>query len=72
MKNCLFQAHRSKLTSIAFPPLGTGVLGMPDVTAVSSMLDEVKEFSRSNPVTTLKEVIFIIHQPDQNKYDVSG
>ena len=52
------------MTSIALPAAGTGNLGYPRDKVAAAMFDEVKNFSVSNPRTSLRDIRFsVFDQP---------
>ncbi|CAH1257722.1 PARP14 [Branchiostoma lanceolatum] len=70
IQSCLTMAHNSGFTSIAFPALGTGNLGYPRNFAASAMFDEVVNFSRANPRTSLKHFSIVVYdQPTVQAFE---
>ena len=69
--NCLVEADRRGLKSLAFPTIGTGYLGVPKAELASIMLTEVVKFSRDNSATSLTEVKVVIPVKDQGAQQVS-
>ena len=59
------------MTSLAIPPIGVGKLGFEPRFVASVMREEVFEFSRRNPQTSLKEVRFVVYQSDNASIQVS-
>ncbi|CAC5395808.1 PARP10_14_15 [Mytilus coruscus] len=59
MIKCLKGAEDRKMTSIAFPALGTGTLGYPPCLVAKTMFAAVKEYEKTNP-TYLKQVYFVL------------
>uniref|UniRef100_K1R5Q7 UPF0189 protein ymdB n=1 Tax=Magallana gigas TaxID=29159 RepID=K1R5Q7_MAGGI len=57
--NCLLQATRDNMQSIAFPAIGTGILKYPKEDVAEAMINTVHEFSDKCP-TTLQSVFFVI------------
>jgi O-acetyl-ADP-ribose deacetylase (regulator of RNase III) len=62
-RSSLRLANDHKLTSIAFPALGTGVGGFPLETAGEAMLTAMLQHLAAGP-TSLQKVIFVLHQDD--------
>ena len=71
VRNCLIEAEKRRLNSIAIPAVGTGVLGFPSDLVVNSLFNEADKFSASNPNTTVNEIRFVIYDKDQKTFDVS-
>ena len=61
MTRCLKEAEERKLSSIAFPALGTGILGYPPCLMAKTMFDAVEEYQKTNP-KYLKTVHFVLFQ----------
>ena len=61
MVTCLSTAHKSNMTSIAIPAIGTGNLGYPRDKVAAAMYDEVRKFSKTNPSTSLKDIRFLVY-----------
>jgi|GEM_PF-145185 len=59
--NSLKRAEELKLSSIAFPALGTGVGGFLEEKCADVMINTVKEFLKSSK--TVKEIIFALFDP---------
>jgi len=62
-RSTLRLADEHKLTSIAFPALGTGVGGFPVAEAAEAMLTMLLQHFTAGP-TTLQKVIFVLYQDD--------
>ena len=71
IQNCLLIADAAGHTSMAIPPLGTGALSTPITTAVSILLDEISQFSKSNPSSSLNDITLVIYEKDLDKYEAS-
>lgn len=69
VRNCLIEAEKRRLNSIAIPAVGTGVLGFPSDLVVNSLFNEADKFSASNPNTTVNEIRFVIYDKDQKTFD---
>lgn len=63
--NCLMEAESRKLSTIAFPSLGTGKLGYPADQVAKIMLQTVRKYADDNNIGSLKEVIFVIYEKDE-------
>lgn len=57
---CLQVAEKRKLSSISFPAIGTGALGISPKDCADAMLSAIREFSENHPVSMqlIKMVIF--------------
>ncbi|XP_028392657.1 protein mono-ADP-ribosyltransferase PARP14-like [Dendronephthya gigantea] len=64
IKNCLKKCHSSGKTSIAFPAIGTGILGFPHDVAAKIFFEETKEFEQSVSNCSIKEVSFVVYSQD--------
>jgi O-acetyl-ADP-ribose deacetylase (regulator of RNase III) len=62
--NALKRAHEVKLETIAFPSIGTGVGGFPVARAAAVMLETAVVFMRTQPKTTVKNVIFVLYDTE--------
>ena len=62
--NSFTQADSSRLKSIAIPAIGTGNLRVPHDVVTSVMYDEVQKFSQKKPLTTLKDIRFVVYDKD--------
>ena len=60
------------MTSIAVPPIGIGRLGFDPHLVASLMREEVFEFSRQFPRTSLREVRFVVYHKDTPSIQVSS
>jgi O-acetyl-ADP-ribose deacetylase len=56
-------ADKHRLTSIAFPALGTGVGGVPPGPAAEAMVSALLEYLKGRP-TSLKRVAFVVYQDE--------
>jgi O-acetyl-ADP-ribose deacetylase (regulator of RNase III) len=54
MTRCLKEAEERKLSSIAFPALGTGILGYPPCLTAKTMFDAVEEYQKTLSPLTLR------------------
>ena len=69
--NILNEASKKKLSSVAFPAVGTGILGFPADVVATCMFEVVDCFSSSNPSTSLQEVRCVVYGNDTKTFDVS-
>ena len=58
------EAHKKNLVSIAIPALGTGIHGVPPEVSAEVMFDELCEFCRLHPRTSLRDVRFVVNLCD--------
>jgi len=65
--NSLRRANHLGLTSIAMPALGTGVGGFPVDEAARVMIDATCSVLHSTPLTSLKQVVFVLFTPDAHQ-----
>ncbi|XP_069139910.1 protein mono-ADP-ribosyltransferase PARP14-like isoform X2 [Argopecten irradians] len=63
--SCLYSADKMRMTSIAFPALGTGRLGYPAITVANVMLACVRAFERDKPDSCLRNVMFVVYPQDK-------
>jgi O-acetyl-ADP-ribose deacetylase (regulator of RNase III) len=56
--NSLKRAEEKKLTSIAFPAIGTGIAGFPLTRCAQAMLEEVRKHLHGP--TSLQHVLFVL------------
>ncbi|XP_054556493.1 protein mono-ADP-ribosyltransferase PARP14-like isoform X2 [Talpa occidentalis] len=64
IRKCLEITEKLSLKSIAFPAIGTGILGFPKSDFAKLIISEVFKFSSNNQATTLQEVHFMLHPKD--------
>lgn len=74
---CLQEADKRRVTSISFPAIGTGILGMSAKSSANTMLSAVRAFSDQQPahVQLIKMTIFqrdMIKDVRSAMYEVSG
>ncbi len=62
-RSSLALADKHRLSSIAFPALGTGVGGFPPAQAADAMLTAVLSHIRGGS-TTLRKVVFVLYQEE--------
>ena len=58
--NSLQCADNEKLSSIAFPAIGTGVFGVPENICARASLKAVQEYSQLNPGSSISTVRFVL------------
>ncbi|MFQ5519795.1 MAG: macro domain-containing protein [Candidatus Methylomirabilia bacterium] len=66
IRSTLAIAEKRKLSSLAFPALGTGVGGFPPSESAEAMLEVVLAHLKSGG-TGLKKVVFVLYQDDAYK-----
>lgn len=64
MEKCLNHVHKNRLSSVAFPALGTGNLGYPRETVAKEMFSIVHNFGSNNPSTSVNDVRFVLYDRD--------
>ncbi|XP_056006116.1 protein mono-ADP-ribosyltransferase PARP14-like isoform X2 [Ostrea edulis] len=64
LKKCLDHVDKNRLSSVAFPAMGTGNLGYPKATVALEMFDAVNDFGSNNPSTTIRDVRFVLYEKD--------
>ena len=64
VKNCLNKCNSSEKHSIAFPAIGTGILGFPRDVAAKIFFEETKEFGKRTSNCNIKEVSFVVYNQD--------
>ena len=65
-KSALQLAEKHRITSIAFPGLGTGVGGFPPANAADAIMTTVLDHLKSGG-STLRRVIFVLYQDEAYK-----
>lgn len=65
-KSALQIADKHRITSIAFPALGTGVGGFPPAKAAEAMVATVLDHLKSG-TSSLKRVVFVLYQDEAYK-----
>ena len=65
-RSSLALAEKHKLSSMAFPALGTGVGGFPSAQAAEAMLGAVLEHLKAG-TTTLQRIVFVLYQEEAYK-----
>ena len=71
MRNVLNLAHGQKQQSVAVPAVGTGELQIPSSLVASVMYDEIAEFSKSHPTTTLRDIRIFVYKNRQTTSVIS-
>ena len=74
---CLQEAEKKRITSISFPAVGTGILGMSAKSCAHTMLSAIREFANQQPahVQLVKMTIFqkdMIKDVRSAMYEASG
>ncbi|XP_061194487.1 protein mono-ADP-ribosyltransferase PARP14-like [Saccostrea echinata] len=64
LEKCLNHVDSNRLSSVAFPAMGTGNLGYPRDTVAKEMFDAVHNFGSNNPSTTISDVRFVLYDKD--------
>ncbi|MFQ5827715.1 MAG: macro domain-containing protein [Candidatus Methylomirabilia bacterium] len=62
-RSSLAIAEKRKLSSLAFPALGTGVGGFPPVQAAEVMMEAILEHLKAE-TTGLKRIVFVLYQEE--------
>lgn len=70
LKSCLLESEKQNLSSIAFPAMGTDNLGYPRDMVAEEMCNSVFNFSKENPNTSLKQVLFVVYEKDTQTFQV--
>ena len=63
-RNSLIQARDLKVSSVAFPALGTGVGGFPPTEAADAMITECISFIEGGSASSLKRIVFVLFSDD--------
>uniref|UniRef100_A0A8C5RA89 Poly [ADP-ribose] polymerase n=1 Tax=Leptobrachium leishanense TaxID=445787 RepID=A0A8C5RA89_9ANUR len=61
---CLNTAAARRMNSIAFPAIGTGIMGFPKAKVAAIMFDEILSFSSRIKLQSLQEVHLVLHPSD--------
>ncbi|XP_028392673.1 protein mono-ADP-ribosyltransferase PARP14-like [Dendronephthya gigantea] len=64
IKKCLKKCNSNGKKSIAFPAIGTGVLGFPHDVAAKIFFEETKDFEKRVPNSSIEEVSFVVYSRD--------
>ncbi|XP_046848014.1 protein mono-ADP-ribosyltransferase PARP14-like [Xenia sp. Carnegie-2017] len=64
IKSCLQKCHTLGKKSIAFPAIGTGILGFPHKVAAKIFFEETKRFEKTVSQCKIKEVSFVLYNQD--------
>lgn len=70
MRKCLCEMDKKRVETVAFPALGTGKLGYPIRETAKAMFDAVDEHRKSAIKSSVKKVVFVLHQDDKNTCEV--
>ncbi|XP_068707156.1 protein mono-ADP-ribosyltransferase PARP14-like [Montipora foliosa] len=65
VQRCLQKGEELRMSSIAFPVIGTGNLNFPPNEASRIMLEEILSFCQTNASSTLRDIRFVVYQQDQ-------
>ena len=69
---CLKLADERGMASIAFPALGTGVLGFPADVVARLLFETIEEYDLSNPETGISSVSLVVYQEDKPAVQVNA
>ena len=69
--NCLEQANRDGMSSIAFPAIGTGQQHYPHNKVASVMFQQIRHFSENTPNPSLCEIQIVLFEKNKNALDVN-
>ena len=61
--NCLQQASKENLSSVAFPAISTGVFGMPEDICAKASLKAVLDYLQGNQNSTVTAIRFVLYNP---------
>ena len=64
IKKCLKECNSRGKQSIAFPAIGTGVLGFPHAQAAKIFFEEAKQFGKRISNCSIKEISFVVFNKD--------
>lgn len=64
IKSCLQKCHTLGKKSIAFPAIGTGILGFPHKVAAKIFFEETKRFEKTVSQCKIKKVSFVLYNQD--------
>ena len=60
--NIMVECDHLGVSSVAFPAIGTGVLGFPDDTVAKTMIQAISTYLHTHPFTTVKQVLLVIFE----------
>ena len=60
----MYEAHKRKYNSIAFPALGTGALDFPPDVVATEMMKMIEEFRNKYPNSRLSEIRIVIYRDE--------
>ncbi|OPL33486.1 hypothetical protein AM593_03361, partial [Mytilus galloprovincialis] len=68
--NCLTEAHKSCVNSLAFPPFGSGYLNYPDEELTDAMLQSVMNFEQLQHLTRvpIKSIVIVCHSTQNSVF----
>ena len=61
---CLELADKRGMTSLAFPALGTGVLGFPADIVARLLFETIQDYEYVNPDTGIRSVLLVVYYDD--------
>ena len=64
IRRCLKLADERGMNSIAFPAIGTGVLGFPADRVARLLYETIHEYDTNHPVTGISSVLLVVYQED--------
>ena len=71
LTNCFQEASNNNVESLAIPPIGIGKLDFDPRFVALVVRQELLQFSRCNPQTTLRDVRCVVYQKDDRVIQVS-
>ena len=72
VKRCLELADKHGMVSVAFPALGTGVLGFPPDFVASLLFETIQDYESYNPETGIRSVLLVVYQDDIQTVQVNS
>ena len=70
LKTCLEEANKLRVSSIAFPVIGSGNLGFPVDQVACEMFASVERFKLSHKDFSLRFVYFVVYHKDKKTIQV--
>lgn len=70
MTNCLTMAEQYGVTSLIFPPFGSGYLNYPDDILTDTMLQSVVDFEQLFHSTSIDSIVIVCHRTQNSVYRV--
>lgn len=68
MTNCLTMAEQYGVTSLIFPPFGSGYLNYPDDILTDTMLQSVVDFEQLFHSTSIDSIVIVCHRTQNSVY----